>query len=842
MNTSEPYEHMIAKIYRLVLGIASVLPLMHCLVAAEFSPIVNVEGQPLGANIERVIKAFEFLGADPFPGDVKEGIRRAIRERDAVAMQKALHPFVLCDIHLNPESRVKVMRGGLENPGLQQAGYTPFLIRLENLATVTAPLRVTSPQAGKVYSGVAKLSMERQERPDLRENENENAATDRFLDVEMFRSQPMTPQLSGLNAEYAIVLVYSHESGKREATLAFDVGDGTQDLGFRGEVPILFSVKPAIPVTLRIADFDGTPTTARLVFQDDSGRFHPLQAKRKAPDLFFQRQIYRADGEAVLLPPGKFTVQSSRGPEYQVETREVDIPAEPTTLEFSLKRWVHPQERGFYSGDHHIHASGCAHYQFPTVGIEPAHVLPHVKGEGLNVGCVLTWGPGFEHQRQFFEPDSHPVSEPLTLIKYDLEISGFGSAPLGHVCLLNLKDQTYPGSEGTKEKGWPSWTVPVMRWCKEQGGVAGYAHSASGLHVEPENEGGRLVEKFDGDGDGVLSGKEVGDELLPHSFEFIDRNRDDHLQFAELVTSLQKSATELPNYAIPGMNGAGALEIAVSSVEGVCDFISAMDTARIQEWNTWYHILNCGLDVKVSGETDFPCMSGTRVGQGRVYVRMDGEIENLDYSKWCEGMAAGRSYVSDGYAHALEFSVGGQTPGNGTNVDLAKPGNVQVNAVVSFAPETPIGVPYGTADSPLGRAKKGDTVVLHIGEQWNKYQKGGKRLVEIVVNGEVVGQKTVPADGKEHELSFDVPIEQSSWVALRHFPQLHTNPVSVIVDQKPIQASARSAQWCIEMIDKLWQTRNHKIHEGAERDAAKVSYQKAKDYYQAIVDSIGSGV
>ena len=27
-----------------------------------------------------------------------------------------------------------------------------------------------------------------------------------------------------------------------------------------------------------------------------------------------------------------------------------------------------------------------------------------IKGEGLNVGSVLTWGPGFDHQKQFFAP------------------------------------------------------------------------------------------------------------------------------------------------------------------------------------------------------------------------------------------------------------------------------------------------------------------------------------------------------------------------------------------------------------------------------------------------------
>src|SRR5436853_6220235 len=99
------------------------------------------------------------------------------------------------------------------------------------------------------------------------------------------------------------------------------------------------------------------------------------------------------------------------------------------------------------------------------------------------------------------------------------------------------------------------------------------------------------------------------------------------------------------------MDGVGAQEIVVTATLGLCDFISAMDTARLGEWNCWYHLMNCGLPVKVSGETDFPCMSGTRVGQGRVYVKL-GRVERVEFTPWCEGIRAGRSYVGDGYAHA----------------------------------------------------------------------------------------------------------------------------------------------------------------------------------------------
>ena len=65
----------------------------------------------------------------------------------------------------------------------------------------------------------------------------------------------------------------------------------------------------------------------------------------------------------------------------------------------------------------------------------------------------------------------------------------------------------------------------------------------------------------------------------------------------------------------------------------------------------------------------------------------------------------------------------------------------------------------------------------------------------------------MPADDKEHDLSFDVPIERSSWVALRQYPQMHTNPVNVLVGGKPIRASRKSALWCIGTIEQLWRER-----------------------------------
>src|SRR5207302_3014340 len=166
-----------------------------------------------------------------------------------------------------------------------------------------------------------------------------------------------------------------------------------------------------------------------------------------------------------------------------------------------------------------------------------------------------------DYQRRFFTPAAHELSGPLSVMKYDLEISGFGSEALGHVCLLNLKEQAYPGSDGTKSKGWPTWTTPVMKWAKAQGAVTGYAHSASGLEIDAQDGTRRLFTRFDTNHDGLLVRAECAGALLPLPVDTIDADRDGALTKSELVAAHDRAAEQLPNLAVPQMNGVGAMEI-----------------------------------------------------------------------------------------------------------------------------------------------------------------------------------------------------------------------------------------------------------------------------------------
>jgi len=83
-----------------------------------------------------------------------------------------------------------------------------------------------------------------------------------------------------------------------------------------------------------------------------------------------------------------------------------------------------------------------------------------------------------------------------------------------------------------------------------------------------------------------------------------------------------------------------------------------------------------------------------------------------------------------------------------------------------------------------------------------------------------------------------VPVKQSSWVALRQLLHLHTNPVTILVADKPIHASRDSAQWCIDSIEQLWRVRGPRIAE-EEREEARRTFDRAAAIYERIRDEAG---
>ena len=83
-------------------------------------------------------------------------------------------------------------------------------------------------------------------------------------------------------------------------------------------------------------------------------------------------------------------------------------------------------------------------------------------------------------------------------------------------------------------------------------------------------------------------------------------------------------------------------------------------------------------------------------------------------------------------------------------------------------------------------------------------------------------------------MTFDVAVERSSWIALRILGSAHTNPIFVLVSERPIRASRRSADWCLRAVDQCWSQKSRRFGTAA-REAAQVAYDHARARYRQIL-------
>ncbi len=738
--------------------------------------VEKVELQPLAKHVKRLIRKLDYLGSPLSDETVSQLNEVLVDENDnqaTIKIQNILDKFCLASVMINPESRVKTKQGPAPAK-LYQNQPQRFLVKIINEAGVTSGLRLVSDESTHTNK-------------ETDHSHAQNTASNK--DLFQFRvympggswlNSPSKSKLTGLEVNYAVLFITCGETGKREATLSFDVGQGTQDIGFRGDLPILFSSLPTFPMEIsQITDETGEDLMAGLIIKNEDKQVFPGQTSRISPDLWFQPQVYRTSGDVIQLPEGSYTITCLRGPEYIPQTQQVKIIDKGTSISFKIKRWIDPSEYHYWSGDHHIHAAGCAHYVDPLEGVLPEAMYRYIQGEDLKVGSVLTWGPGFDYQKQFFTGMADTISEYPYTLRYDVEVSGFGSHVSGHLVLLRLQDQIYPG--GDSKDHWPTLGLNTLRWAKKQGAITGPAHSGLGINT-----------------------------FNP----------------------------KLPNYEIPPYNSIGANEYIVDithKVEGpdgkmvpAIDFISSGDTWPIAELNMWYHTLNCGFSTRISGETDFPCITGARVGVWRSYVRQEG---TLDYDRWCLGIQEGKNYVSDGLSHLMDLTVGNALMGEGNGEHrIKKPGNVKVTvkaaALLSTEEQQTIerlfigdGSPDDLIPWGIENAKKGDSQEV---------------VLEIIKNGYAIDSVRLVADGQVRTFDFDIPLDQSSWIAARIFPSSHTNPVFVIVNNMPIRASKKSAEWCRQGVDQCWEEKEKSYHEDEVVEAG-IAYDHARKVYDRII-------
>jgi hypothetical protein len=750
---------------------------------------LTVDPQPYCASVRRVIEALRSIGTPLPPSDADQISQLIVTPTPATvhAIEAILPRHTLMRVCIDSKGTVSTTPGGSSHELVEQ-GWRSFLIRVDNRAAVTTALTSISEVAIDESALAQRGGLTRE--PPLSEGNFFGPAdyARRWMGFKFFVSHVIDAKLSGIPLEYCIVEIFSRDRGHKSAYLQAYAGGGLpiflrysilRPTGFQADFDCLASRD----VTFQIADWDGKGCYAALTVNDEAGRIYPAPAHRIEPDFGFQPQIYRADGETIRLPDGRFTIQASRGPEYLPLSQALVVNSSMDPhLRIDLKRWINVPQLGWYPGDTHIHAAGCAHYETPTQGVTPEAMIRHVRGEGLAVGDVLTWAPGYYYQRQFFsghvyEPHNHlehteyQVANNVTLqphatahdieslIRYDVEVSGFPSSMCGHLVLLRLRDQNYPGA--ARIENWPSWNLPILKWARAQGAVAGYAHGAIGLFV---------------------------------------------------------ASDELPNYEIPRFDAIGANEFIIDVAHEAVDFTSGAEFSPIAELNIWYHVLNCGFKVAMLGETDFPCISGERVGTGRTYVGLtDPPIGDAGYGAWIEGIRNGRLYFGDGRSHFINYQVNGHDVGTG-NIELPKAGTVVVTAQIAARLEEKSNPTSPRAAWHVEHARIPGTRDVPV---------------EVVVNGRPVSQRALSANGGLVEFSAEVTIQRSSWVALRILPTGHTHPIFIRVRGKPVRASRRSAQWCLACIDAVWREKSPQMRI-SELKNAEDAYEHARTVYRRV--------
>ena len=124
---------------------------------------------------------------------------------------------------------------------------------------------------------------------------------------------------------------------------------------------------PAVSLRGEIRDADsGQLLPARLYIQSADGTkwFFAKSADEKGSALVDDRGREKSIEKHTTLsaypfvaelPPGKYMLTVERGKEYLTATQEVEVADKPVSVTIKLKRWINMAERGWYSGDTHVH-------------------------------------------------------------------------------------------------------------------------------------------------------------------------------------------------------------------------------------------------------------------------------------------------------------------------------------------------------------------------------------------------------------------------------------------------------------------------------------------------------
>ena len=360
------------------------------------------------------------------------------------------------------------------------------------------------------------------------------------------------------------------------------------------------------------------PVAARVYVENaETGSRHFVRAHSTLDGVVYEKKNWANEKSIELhtsvpaapfvaenLPAGTYLLTVERGKEYFTETRRIVLAdGEKRAVEtVALRRWVNMTERGWWSGETHLH--------------RPLNELPVVmQAEDLNVAMPLTYwvtkaftppaqgnkNQGGEIPDKLIEVDATHVIWPRNT-EYEIFTVGEHKHTLGALFVLNHRN--------VFDKGVPDWK-PVAEQARAEGAL---------MDMD------KLVWPF-------------GMTLPLTSGATLYEMANNHMWRCEF--GLTKWVTEAPAFLQPPAGGTGGDE---------------------RDWlaytlGQYYTLLDAGFRLVPTAGT----ASGVHpvpAGFSRVYVKIDGAFS---YEKWLAGLKAGRSFVTTGPMIFAE--VNGQQPG-----------------------------------------------------------------------------------------------------------------------------------------------------------------------------------
>lgn len=113
-------------------------------------------------------------------------------------------------------------------------------------------------------------------------------------------------------------------------------------------------------LTVHIEDETGLPTPARAYLTDAAGKFiFPggtiVYDKVRADGISERHFVPRTGAFTVSLPPGTYHLTIERGKEYIPVEENLSITDQALERRIRLQRWIKMTDRGWFSGDMHLH-------------------------------------------------------------------------------------------------------------------------------------------------------------------------------------------------------------------------------------------------------------------------------------------------------------------------------------------------------------------------------------------------------------------------------------------------------------------------------------------------------